>query len=172
MDATYAIGSDVACNDGPCGKLSRVLVDPVKRTLTHLVVEPDDGPGSARLVPADDVDPPAPDGTITLRRDRAAFDALEYAVVEEFLPARGGETGYSAQDALLMPYFPLGGLPAAPIPGPGGFAPVAPPREPRPMRRERVPLGEVQVKRAGPCTPPTVTSERCADWPWTRATNR
>jgi hypothetical protein len=36
----YVIGSDVACCDGTCGQLRRGIVDPVARTLTHLVVEP------------------------------------------------------------------------------------------------------------------------------------
>lgn len=149
MDATYTIGSEVACDDGPCGKLTRVIVDPIRRTLTHLVVEPDEGPGSARLVPLEDVDAPAPDGTIALRCDRAGFDALEYAVVEEFLPGYGGEPGYGPHDALQMPYFPLGPASTTPIPGAGGFAapPLREPPGPRPVRRERVPLGEVQIKR-------------------------
>ncbi|HEX4787938.1 MAG TPA: PRC-barrel domain-containing protein [Actinospica sp.] len=146
MDATYTIGSDVACSDRPCGTLTRVIVDPIKRALTYLVVEPDEGPGAARLVPVGYVDADDRDNAITLRCDRAEFDALEYAVIEEFLPAQDDDFGYGAKNTLWMPYFPLGGLPAGPIPGPGGF--VAPPGpEPRPVQRERVPLGEVQIKR-------------------------
>lgn len=147
MDATYTIGSEVACSDGPCGTLTRVIVDPIQRRLTHLVVEPDGGPGEARLVPVGYADADTSGGkTITLHCDRAGFDALEYAVVEEFLPAQADAPGYRRDETLWMPFFPLGTAPTAPIPGPGGFA--APPvPEPAPVRRERVPLGEVQVKR-------------------------
>jgi hypothetical protein len=32
----YDIGAPVRCEDGPCGELSRVVVDPIKRAVTHL----------------------------------------------------------------------------------------------------------------------------------------
>ena len=32
------IGAEVSCTDGPGGKLSRVVIDPRARTVTHLVV--------------------------------------------------------------------------------------------------------------------------------------
>ena len=48
---TFIIGSDVSCSDGHCGRVTRVVVDPVARTLTHLVVEPKHHEESGRLVP-------------------------------------------------------------------------------------------------------------------------
>jgi len=36
----FIIGSEVACSDGVCGDLRRVVIDPVARAVTHLVVEP------------------------------------------------------------------------------------------------------------------------------------
>ena len=49
-DATFTIGAAAVCSDGPCGAVSRVVVDPVARELTHLVVEPraPQRPGPAR----------------------------------------------------------------------------------------------------------------------------
>ena len=44
------LGKPVNCTDGPFGKLADVIIDPTKRAVTHLVVEPD-GDGKARLVP-------------------------------------------------------------------------------------------------------------------------
>ena len=35
----FTIGAEVSCSDGACGKVSRVVVDPVARTVTHLVVD-------------------------------------------------------------------------------------------------------------------------------------
>lgn len=35
----FTIGSKVSCSDGDCGELRRVVVDPLARALTHLVVE-------------------------------------------------------------------------------------------------------------------------------------
>jgi hypothetical protein len=36
----FITGSSVSCSDGPCGELTRVVVDPAARTVTHLVVGP------------------------------------------------------------------------------------------------------------------------------------
>lgn len=33
----YVIGSEVFCTDQACGRLGRVVIDPVARELTHLV---------------------------------------------------------------------------------------------------------------------------------------
>ena len=35
------LGKPVNCTDGPFGKLADVIIDPTKRAVTHLVVEPD-----------------------------------------------------------------------------------------------------------------------------------
>jgi len=48
----YLIGAEARCNDGACGQVSRVVIDPVTLTVTHLVVEPDDPHQFGRLVPA------------------------------------------------------------------------------------------------------------------------
>jgi len=33
----FTIGAEASCTDGPCGKLNRVVIDPVARELTHLI---------------------------------------------------------------------------------------------------------------------------------------
>jgi hypothetical protein len=48
---TYALGAPVSCEDGPCGELSRIVVDPISRIVTHLIVEPRHRHARARLVP-------------------------------------------------------------------------------------------------------------------------
>ena len=47
----FAIGAEVDCADGPWGRLDRVVVDPLTRSVTHLVVEPRHRRGLGRLVP-------------------------------------------------------------------------------------------------------------------------
>ena len=49
----FTIGSEVSCPDGTCLELRRVVVDPVARALTHLVVEEKHRPGTGHLVPID-----------------------------------------------------------------------------------------------------------------------
>jgi hypothetical protein len=49
--AEFVLGSSVSCSDDPCGELTRMVVDPAARTVTHLVVEPPHRGGPSRLVP-------------------------------------------------------------------------------------------------------------------------
>src|ERR1039458_959513 len=79
----FSIGSEVACSDGVCGDLRRVVVDPVARALTHLVVEPRHRAGSGRLVPVDLVE--STTDAIRLRCTIAEFEALEDAEETQFL---------------------------------------------------------------------------------------
>jgi len=60
----FTIGP-ASCTDGACGKVTRVVVDPIARAITHLVVEPKHGHGISRLVPLGLVDAAA--GEIRLR---------------------------------------------------------------------------------------------------------
>jgi hypothetical protein len=53
MTMKLRLGAPADCSDGTCGRLTRLVLDPVSRTLTHVVVEPADGPLLARLVPID-----------------------------------------------------------------------------------------------------------------------
>ncbi len=37
----FVIGAKADCADGPCGTVTRVVIDPVAHSVTHLVIEPD-----------------------------------------------------------------------------------------------------------------------------------
>ena len=145
MHATtpYIIGSKVYCDDQELGELSRVVIDPVAPAVTHLVVEPRHHPEDARLVPIDLAEQDA--DTIRLRCHKVGFESMEPAQTTEFLPAAVDELGYSAEQSLWMPYFPLG-----PIGSTGGLYAATAPNEPRTVSYERVPSGEVQVRRGQP----------------------
>jgi len=73
------IGADVSCTDGLCGKVSRLVVDPRARAVTHLVVN--DHRLQGRLVPASLVDADAATGQIRLRCATADFEKLQPADV-------------------------------------------------------------------------------------------
>lgn len=157
MHATtpYVIGSEVYCTDQACGRLSRVVIDPVARELTHLVVEPAHHPEEGRLVPVDlvdheDADTDADAETVRLRCDTAGFENLERAQSTELLPGASDEFGYPADRSFWMPYYPLGVAAGAPGPASGGLLAAAASAEPRTVSYERVPSGEVQVKRGQP----------------------
>ena len=50
-ETPFTIGADAICTDGVCGKVIRLVVDPVARAVTHMVVEPRHRPGLGLLVP-------------------------------------------------------------------------------------------------------------------------
>jgi sporulation protein YlmC with PRC-barrel domain len=156
-ETQYTIGSEVVCGDGVCGDLTRVVIDPVARALTHLVVEPKHLQGQARLVPIDLVDETpavpagatgaganAPAGRICLRCSSAEFEALDDAEETHFLPELGEqtETGYPAGQAYAWPYYGLGGGMGGMGMGGMGMADV-----PIVSIEDRVPAGEVEVRR-------------------------
>ena len=135
----YTIGSEVACSDGPCGKLVRVVVDPVARSLTHLVVEPPHDPAGARLVPVSLLASAA--RTIELWVTKAGFEELEAAERTEFIdPLDAAAYGYGSGQVLALPYFGLG---FGPRMGLGGEVAAAGTF----VFKDRVPLGEVSVRR-------------------------
>ena len=106
-DATFTIGSAAACSDGPCGAVSRVVVDPVARELTHLVVEPAHRSGLGRLVPLDLVEAGADE--VRLRCTLAEFEKLPAAEETDFLPGGSGYEAYAAARGVLLALFRSGG---------------------------------------------------------------
>jgi sporulation protein YlmC with PRC-barrel domain len=103
---SYAIGADVSCTDGVCGEVSRVVVDPVARAVTHLAVEPKGRQGLGRLVPLDLAD--AADGEIRLRCSLAEFEKLDAAEETQFVPGTRGYEAYGPGQVLSWPYASLG----------------------------------------------------------------
>ena len=106
-DTTFTIGAAAVCSDGPCGAVNRVVVDPVARELTHLVVEPEHRAGLGRLVPLDMVEAGA--GDVRLRCTLAEFEKLPSAEETDFLPGGSGYDAYAAHEAYYWPYFGLEG---------------------------------------------------------------
>jgi sporulation protein YlmC with PRC-barrel domain len=129
----FTIGVDATCADGPCGKVIRVVVDPVAASVTHLVVEPEGRQGLGRLVPLDLVD--GGESGIQLRCSQAEFETLASAEETQFLPASGLDADYAAGEVLAWPYY---GLVDENI-GVGNVT--------EPVTHDAVPVGEVTVRR-------------------------
>jgi sporulation protein YlmC with PRC-barrel domain len=132
----FTIGSEVACSDGVCGELSRVVVDPLARALTHLVVEPRNRAGAGRLVPIELIDSAGTE--IRLRCAMSEFEALEHAEETRFLPGASGDWGYGQGQMLSLPYYGL---------GMGGMGMGMGDAGPQSVTYDRVPAGEVEVRR-------------------------
>ncbi len=134
---SFTIGSDASCTDGTCGEVSRVVVDPVARAVTHLVVEPKGRKGLGRLVPLDLVD--ATEGEIRLRCTVAEFEALDPAEETQFVPGSKGYASYGPEQVLSWPYSSLGGSAGVAGDTVSGVSET--------VTYDTVPAGEVEVRR-------------------------
>lgn len=133
----FTIGADVSCTDGVCGEVSRVVVDPVARAVTHLVVEPKGRQGLGRLVPLDLID--ATEGEIRLNCSLAEFENLDPAEETQFAPGTRGYATYGPEQVLSWPYASLGG--SASVEG-DQITGVS-----QTITYDTVPVGEVAVRR-------------------------
>jgi sporulation protein YlmC with PRC-barrel domain len=133
----FVIGSDAHCADGACGEVIRVVVDPVARAVTHLVVEPKGRQGLGRLVPLDLVE--VADGQIRLRCTLAEFEALGPAEETQFVPGTRGYEAYGPEQVVAWPYSAVGSDPAMVDELASGVSET--------VTYDTVPLGEVEVRR-------------------------
>jgi hypothetical protein len=102
----FAIGAVAECADGICGDVTRVIVDPIARAVTQIVVEPKHRKGLGRLVPVDLVGE-VTDSQVRLSCTAAEFEHLAHAEETQFLPGSGGHADYTAGEALTQPFFGL-----------------------------------------------------------------
>jgi len=133
----FIIGTEVAGTDGVLGELKRVVIDPIARSIAHLVVEPRHRQGSGHLVPIELV-VSAAENEIRLRCSASEFAELDEAEEIQFYPGAPGAWNYQQSEMLTMPYYPLMGM------GMGGTAMGTGPRA---IISDVVPDGEVEVRR-------------------------
>jgi hypothetical protein len=138
----YEIGSEVRCTDGPCGRLTAVVVDPVAARLAHLIVL-ERHQHSSRLVPVSLAHAGA--NRVDLQCTIREFDQLEPAVVTHFLKAgeTGDQYGYRHHEVMFWPFFGLGPT----RPGVDVVDHPEPIESPHINVEDRVPVGEVRIRR-------------------------
>ena len=145
------LGSPVNCTDGPFGELADVVIDPTKRRVTHLVVEPHDDHGEARLVPIDLVK--TEDGeSSAISVSCSLEEAGRLELVQEYAYLRLGESpdlepgwDIGVESVLAHPYYGYG-------PGPG-YEAVRVDYDPHvSVTYDRIPKGEVEIRRSSEVT--------------------
>ena len=142
------LGKSIRCTDEVYGKLADVVIDPIAKQVTHLVVEPKNGDDIARLVPIDLVENSGEDAH-ELRLSCTAEDVRQLEHVHEFAYLRMGQTPTSdpdwdvgIEDVLALPYYEgtavmgYGGELAGSELGEAG------------VTYDRVPKGEVEIRRS------------------------
>ena len=130
----FEIRANARCTDGPCGQVRCVVVDPVAKKVTHLVIEARHREGLGRLVPLDLIDVSGDE--VALKCDLATFEKLSMAEKIQFMPGSVGYATYGAKDTLTLPYYGLG-LRAA----------TARDKAAQAVTYDALPLGEVAVHR-------------------------
>jgi sporulation protein YlmC with PRC-barrel domain len=134
------LGSSVRCSDAAFGRLADVVVDPAARRVTHLVVEAED-PHRSCLVPVTLARGAGPEIELSCTVDEAralpAVDMLDYLRLGEF-PVEDPEWDVGITEMLALPYYQPVDLPGAGIPDYTQGVPV---------RYDRVPKGEVEIRR-------------------------
>lgn len=139
---SFTIGADVSCDDGDCGTVKRVVVDPVAQAVTHLVVEPRHRQGLGRLVPVEIAAATA--AGVTLRCSVADFERLDSAEETQFVPGTIGYASYGPEQVLSWPYYGLHGGQAGAVSG------ASVPGVSQTITYDTVPAGEVEVRRGEP----------------------
>ena len=134
------LGSSVRCSDAAFGRLADVVVDPAARRVTHLVVEASDSHRS-RLVPVSLARGDGSEIELSCTLDEAqelpAVDMLDYLRLGEF-PVEDPEWDVGISEMLALPYYQPVDLPGVGVPDPAQGVSV---------RYDRVPKGEVEIRR-------------------------
>jgi hypothetical protein len=129
---SFTIGAQARCPDGVCGALTKVVVDPVARIVTHLVIEPPSGEQGGRLVPLELVE--STNGEVHLACTIEEFKKLETAEESQFIAGSSGHGNYAPLQAMSWPFYTIGGGVSE-----GGVA--------RAVAFDVSPLGAVAVRR-------------------------
>ena len=121
------IDAQVRCTDGAAGRSTYVILNPVTRRVTHVVVKESGFPWLERLVPVEMVAETTPD-QIRLNCTGEELHSLESFVETEFVPAQYPYEAYDLGQYHVWPY-------------------VFPEDESVSIEHERVPPGELAVRR-------------------------
>ena len=138
------IGNRVRCTDGVYGELADIVIDPLEKRVTHLVVQPERDEGEARLVSIE-LAKGRDDEQREIELECTLDEAQGFESVRESAYLRLGESpaedpdwDVGVEDVLAMPYY--SGLDEGAYPGEYDSHVT--------MNYDRVPKGEVEVRRA------------------------
>jgi hypothetical protein len=147
MAQELRIGAAASCSDGACGHVSRIIVNPVAREITHLVVDQKHRNGPGRLVPSGLVDATA--GQVQLRCTLAEFQALRPAQETEVVPDLDPNGPHNTRSYPTASILPLGGATLGAVGGADACRDLAAgrPEAPEEVTVDVVPSGEVEISR-------------------------
>jgi sporulation protein YlmC with PRC-barrel domain len=128
------VGVEVQCADGLCGRSTYVLINPVRKEVTHLVVREAESPHAERVVPIEAVSETTPD-MILLRYTRDELDEMDPFIQTEYIREKMPDLEYTPPG-----YAGTGSYLVWPYAVPDRTQVVA-------VEHKQVPLGELAIKR-------------------------
>jgi hypothetical protein len=142
------LGSPVRCTDDLFGELADVVINPITKRVTHLVVQPRHQHGLSRLVPValaerSDTAPPEISLRCTVEEVRrlAPMQEFAYLRLNEF-PVKDPDWDIGIENVFAMPYYGDSGL--------SGYAAELDPHVA--ISYDRIPTGEVEIRRTSRVT--------------------
>ena len=102
--ANIPIKAQVECTDGPCGKCTNVIVNPVNRKVTHIVIEDKSLPKNpTRLVAAENVAGTTPQ-QIKLNCAKADVAKMPPFIVSDFIQESASGKAFASGEAYTSQY--------------------------------------------------------------------
>lgn len=98
-----SINAKVFCTDGECGHVTCVLINPVTKKVTHLIVKERGFLGQEHMVPIDFVTDSAPD-KINLRLEKDKFQKLDHFLSIKYVSGEDPFDAYLPEQYYLHPY--------------------------------------------------------------------
>jgi len=135
------LGKRARCSDGAVRELVDLVLDAGNRRVTHLVVQPEDNPGDARLVPVELAAAGAEEHEVSLRCTEKELD--EMLLVHESAYVGAGEQVEEEEDGWEVGVRDMQVVPDyLPTAMPGDLAPEVV------VTYDRVPKGEIELRHA------------------------
>lgn len=139
------LGAEVRCSDTALGQLTDIVIDPTTRRVTHLVVEPKQGYFTPRLVPVElvgsgDAIPIVLTCTLEEAGKLDHAEEIAYLRLGEF-PVDDPKYDVQVTELLALPYYEGLDMPSAGVLTYDRGVDV---------RYQRVPKGEIEIRRKSP----------------------
>lgn len=128
------VGVEVHCADGLCGRSTYVLINPVRKEVTHLVVREVESPHAERVVPIEAVSETASD-VILLRYTRDELNKMNPFIQTEYIREEMPDLEYAPSG-----YVGIGSYFIWPYAVPDRTQVVT-------VEHKQIPLGELAIKR-------------------------
>ena len=141
------IGNRVRCTDGAYGELADIVIDPLEKRVTHLVIQPEQDEGQRLLVPirlAKGRDDKQHEIELECTLDEAqGFESVHEAAYLRLgeSPAEDPDWDVGVEDVLSLPYYAGLGYAGDSGPYPDQLDPNVS------LLYDRVPKGEVEIRR-------------------------